>query len=140
MLYQFGPVQFDVWPFNAHEVRRETIYDFAEHPVVGAMPPLEQVGPGVDRFVLLGRLFPQKLGGLPNLAALRLVAEAQAGQPLMRGDGVPIGWYVITSLNVGETYLDVRGIGRVIEFEASFRAASKPSATSWLSGLVSLFG
>lgn len=140
MLYQFGPIQFDVWPFNAHEVNRESGYDFAEHPVVGAQPPLEATGPGQDRITLIGRLFPLKLGGLTHLEALRKLAEAQSAQPLMRGDGVAHGWRVISGLSERASYLDSRGVGQLIEFEAEFRLTAKPTGAGWYAGLVSLFG
>lgn len=140
MLYQFGSIQFQVWPFNVHEVHRESEYDFAAHPVVGAMPPREAMGPGDDRVTLVGRLFPHKLGGLSHMEALRRLAEAQSAQPLMRGDGTPFGWRVITSIREQAAHLDARGRGRLVEFEAIFQATPRPPAGGWYSSLVGLFG
>lgn len=140
MLYQYGPVQFQLWPFNIHETDRDASYDFAEHQVIGALQPLEKGGLGRDEIVLSGRLFPRKLGGLSNLDALRALAETQEAQPLMRGDGRPLGWRVITRLGERGSWLDAKGVGQVIEFEASFRLAPRPGAQGWYSALVSLFG
>jgi phage protein U len=140
MLYQFGGLQFTVWPFNVHGIDRDASYDFAAHPVVGARQPLEAVGPGEDRIVLEGRLFPHKLGGLSALEALRRMAEAQQPQPLMRGDGTPFGWRVVANLGERGSHLDGRGIGRLIEFEATFALTPRPAASAWYGSLVSLFG
>lgn len=139
MLYQFGPVQFQRWPLNTHEANRESTYDFAEHAVVGGIQPLEAVGEGQDDMVLVGRLFPHKIGGLSHLDALRRLGEAQAAQPLMRGDGKALGWRVIRHIGERGSYLDASGIGRLIEFEATFSRTARPSASSWYATLVSLF-
>lgn len=110
-----GRVVFEVAPFNVHEVERTTRTDFAETGVLGAPPPLKYVGEGPEELTLRGRLFPQQLGGLGELATLHHAATAGHGQVRHRGDP--------RSLEApgGD------GVGRVIDFEILLKRSLKPS-------------
>lgn len=139
MLYALGAVAFEVWPLNAQSVDRSAETSFAEKPVLGRRPPLEYVGEGAETIRMSGKIFPQKLGGLDELEALDEQRRAGKAMPLMRGDGKPLGWFVIESLTERATYLDQRGVGKVVEFDLSLRRAERAPATSLSSLLTTLF-
>jgi Phage protein U len=139
MLFQFGPLTFQVAPFNTHEIARDGRTDFAAKDVVGAEPPLEFVGEGGNTLQLSCRLFPEKLGGLDELALLEQMRAAGLPQHLMRGDGTPVGWFVIEGASERSTYLDGHGVGRVVEVTISLRRAPKPAAASFFSLLTGWF-
>jgi uncharacterized protein len=139
MLYALGGVAFEVWPLNTHEVEKSSEAGFAEKAVVGRRPILEFVGEGPQTFRIGGRLFPQKLGGLDELRALDEHRINGKALPLMRGDGTPMGWFVIESLRERSAMLDARGVGKVIEFDVSLKRADKSSGGSLFSILYSLF-
>jgi phage protein U len=59
---------------------------------------------------------------------------------LMRGDGAVFGWYVIEKMTDKHSYLDVAGVGRMIEFEIELvKSPNAASVASMISTLASLF-
>ncbi|RVC71631.1 phage tail protein, partial [Mesorhizobium sp. M2A.F.Ca.ET.046.02.1.1] len=98
MLMKIGLVECDL-AFNIDKHGRETTHDYAEKPVVGAMPPLEDVGVGSETLTVSGRLIPSKLGGLGTLNILRNAQLAGTPQLVTRGDGSVFGFYVVQSVN-----------------------------------------
>lgn len=128
MLMQLGAVQFAVAPFNADSTDQTTGSHFAAHPVIGAMPPQEFTGEATEEYEIRGKLFPQRFGGLDGLEAMQAMSRSGDSYFLMRGDGRPMGWYVVKSLRVHSSYLDGGGVGRVIEFSIRLDAAQSPSA------------
>ena len=139
MLMQLGPLQFTVAPLNTNDVGHDGSASFAEHPVVGAIPPLEFTGAGPERWTIRGEMFPKKFGGLTELQTLH--ALRQSGQPqfLMRGDGAPLGWVVIVEVSERATYLDRDGVGRVIQFDVTLKKSQAPGADGLFAALLSLF-
>jgi len=139
-LYQLGAIQFQVAPVNISEVSRETGSDFAAKDVMGAPRPREFVGEADERLTFAGTLFPRKFGGLSGIDALQSIARAGQPQMLMRGDGAVFGWYVIEKVTDKHSYLDVAGVGRMIEFEIELvKSPNAASAASMMSTLMSLF-
>lgn len=139
MLAQLGPLQFQVHPFNMNENDHEAGASFASHEVLGRMPPLEFVGEAPETWSVRGKLFPHKLGGLDEMAALHAMRRSGSAHFFMRGDGVPLGWVVIETAREKSSYLDSSGVGRVIEFEISLKRADRPSAAGIVNALMSLF-
>ncbi|RYC10183.1 phage tail protein [Ciceribacter ferrooxidans] len=137
MLMQIGPVAFDL-RFNLDGLTRETLRDYAEKPVVGAMPPLEDMGDGVERMALAGRLVPQKLGRLSSLDVLRNAQASGLPQLLVRGDGRVFGWYVIVRISDGHSYLDARGVGQMVDMTIDLAKAAQPGAEGYFSALWSI--
>jgi phage protein U len=140
MLMQLGSVAFEVYPLNAHEHTRSAEMGFVEKAVLGARPPLEKVGEGAETRTISGRVFPRKFGGLGQLASLE--AARAAGQPLflMRGDGAPLGFFVIERLSETNTYLAANGVGQVIEFDVMLKAAGRPSPSNYVVSITGMLG
>lgn len=139
MLAQIGACQFTVAPFNMHETDHDAAARFASHEVLGRMPPLEFVGEGAEGWMIRGRLFPEKFGGLSEMATMQAMRRSGSAQFFMRGDGVPMGWVVIDKVTERSSYIGPNGVGRVIEFEASLKRADGPSAAGIFNALVSIF-
>ena len=128
-----GPIKFEIYPFNVVDYSHRHTAKFAEKPVLGAMMPLEWVGPGSETWTIKAKIFQHKFGGLDDLQ--RLFQARQAGRPLylMRGDGNQMGWVVIESVSEKSTYLDGKGVGKVIEVDIGVKRSVAPSAGSYFS-------
>ena len=138
MLYQVGPLQFDIAPANLHEVNRWSATDYAKKPVVGRRQPHEYVGEGDDRLVLRGRLFPYKTGGLGCLEVANSIRASHAAQMVCRGDGAVLGWFIITDVHSRDERLGPNGVGQIIEVQISLEKADPPSAENHFANVFSL--
>lgn len=139
MLMVLGPVQFEVWPFNATDYEHGHESAFAEKPVLGTRPPLEWVGEGPETWTIKARIFPRRFGGLEDLKKLAAARASGRPQYLMRGDGAQMGWVVIERVQERSTYLDAKGVGQVIDVDISVKRSAKPSNGSFFSLLSGLF-
>lgn len=141
MLYQLGALTFDVIPVNIETTEREMGADYAAKDVVGSMRSREFMGEADDKIKLSGRLFPHKFGGVAGINVLQAMAVAGEPQMLIRGDGGVFGWYVIEKVTDKHTFLDVVGVGRMIEFDIELvRTLNRPSAAGMANTIFSLFG
>lgn len=140
MLYMVGGVMIEVVGFNITETDGSAEAGFAEKAVVGRRPVLEAVGEGPETLSLSGRLFPHKFGGLSEVEALQSQRQAQIAIPVLRGDGVPLGFFVITGLTQKHSKLDREGVGRVVDIEIKLKRSDLPSAGDVGSFLADLFG
>lgn len=140
MLMMLGSVQFTVAPFNTHENDRDAATDYVEKPVIGRRPPLEYVGEGVETRTIRGKIFPQAFGGLDGLQALDGARQSGTAQYLMRGDGVPLGWFVIEKVTEKSSKLDGSGVGRIVEFEATLKRDDAPSASGYVTSVMGMLG
>jgi uncharacterized protein len=126
MLYSWGPLQFQVWPLNIHEVEHQTASDWAKKEIVGAAIYREWVGEGDDTISVRGRLFPYRIGGLRNLEALETMRRDGITALMVRGDGAVFGWYILEKLARQHHFLGVEGVGKQLDFEAMFVRAPSP--------------
>jgi phage protein U len=141
ILYQLGAFTFDVFPINVQEVERQVGADFAAKDIVGAMRPREFTGEADDRVKLSGRLFPQKLGGVASVGALQALARTGEPQMLIRGDGEVLGWYLIEQVTDKHSFLDVAGVGRIIELDVELvKTPLRASAAGMIATIAGLFG
>lgn len=138
MLYQLGPLQFTLAPLNTNDVGHDGHASHVEHPVMGAVPPLEFTGPGNDEWTVEGEMFPRHFGGLSELQTLHALRQSGKPQFLMRGDGTPMGWVVITRVSDHSTNLWRDGTGRVIRFSIALKQSAAPSASGMFDALMSL--
>lgn len=140
MLYALGPLLFEVAPFNTHETEREAEMDFAAKDVLGRRRIHEKVGEGEEQFTMHGKLFPQKLGGLDELSLANAIRSSGAPQMLVRGDGTPLGWFLLRKVRERSSYLDTRGIGKMIDVDLELLRDDPPSPEGFVEVLFSLFG
>ena len=138
MLLQIGPLQFTIDPFNAHEISRAAKTEFAKKDVINRSKIYEHTGEGDDSYVVRGRLFPYKMGGLGVLALAHTIREQGQAQMMVRGDGNVLGWFVITEITELSSHLGGDGVGQLIDIEISLERADKPSAQQYFSNLYGL--
>ena len=135
---------------NPQDVVEEFGGDFAVKPVVGAQQPREFVGPADTRLTLSGTIFPFRFAaaggssGQAEIAALKSYAAAGQPLPVMRGDGLNMGYYLVEKVQIKHSKLSVIGIGRQQEFVLQMvQSPTGPAAASMVSlftGLISLLG
>lgn len=138
MLYQFGAIQFDVTPLNIHEADHSTSTDWARKEIAGAGVYREWTGEGDEQITLRGRIFPFKLGGMTELETLESFRRAGQAEQLMRGDGTPLGWFVLESISRTHRFLAQGGVGQVIQFEGVFARCPVPDANEYFPQLYRL--
>lgn len=140
MLYNVGPLQIRVWPFNVDKVETEVSGNYAEKNVLGRRPPLEAVGEGPETLTLGGKLFPFKLGGLSELELAREITRRQMSVNVMRGDGYWLGFYVIETVGTNETFLHANGVAQVVEHTLKLKRDDPPSALDFFDLFMGFFG
>jgi phage protein U len=138
VLMTWGPLRFEVFPLNIHEYDHATATDWARHEVLGAPVQREHTGTGDDELTLRGRIFPTffrmngRKDGLDAIDAIDRFREMGFPWPMIRGDGVTLGWYVLERLSRGHAFLDSEGRGKIVSFEGHFsRFAGKPDAAEF---------
>lgn len=155
VLFQFGPIQFEVYPLNAHEMDHLTGTDWSRKEIAGAATYREWVGEGDEQINLRGRVFPHffsamsgdragsiglgrsHTGGLRHLDILDNIRRLGQAHLLIRGDGWKFGWFVIERLSRAHAALGADGVGQQINFDATFQRVPVPEAAGYFP---SLFG
>lgn len=142
MLYMFGALTFDTRPFSAERVDRSSTADIVKKAVIGGFQPREFVGEGDDTITIAGRLLPTKIGGLTELELAHSMRRTGARAPLVRGDGIRLGWYAIASITESHSDLMRDGVGFTIDYQVTFEPTQSTASDglSVISGLLSLFG
>jgi phage protein U len=141
MLLGLGSVVFRILPIGLDEIDHAATASFAAHPVLGDMPSLEFTGKGPETWRIRGTLMPEFSAGTgagdgqDDLNALHAMRESGQAQYLMRGDGVPLHWVVITRVAERSRRLNAKGVGRIIEVEIDVVRALKPDPATYLMGL-----
>lgn len=141
MLYTIGALTLDTRPFSVEEVQRTSSVDFAEKPVIGGMTAREFMGEGDDKITLSGQLLPFKTGGLTELELARRLMLAGQQLPVLRGDGVRLGWFTIDKISEGHKELMRDGVGFFIRHSLELSRVSPIGASASVIGtILSLFG
>jgi phage protein U len=136
-LFQFGGIQFEVFPMNAHEMDHITGTDWSRKEIAGAAIYREWVGEGDEEIHLRGRVFPYFMAthgqesGINHLNVLDNIRRLGKAHTLVRGDGWSFGWYVIERLSRNHVSLSSKGIGKQINFEATFQRVPVPQAAGY---------
>lgn len=128
MLYQFGPVSFAVRPLNAATIQQTASTTFAKKPILGTRVDLEHTGEAEQTVTLSGATFPVEIGGENELLQLQAVRRSAVPHLLMRGDGVPLGWFVVETIDSTGEDIDFDGAPRYLSYTIAFCRAAKPPA------------
>lgn len=148
-LYQWGAIQFLVYPVNVNEVDHITATDWARKEIAGAAIHREWVGEGDEEIHLRGKLYPhffamhrassqslsgpsssapetRDASGMNTMDLMNNMRRLGQAHMLIRGDGTKFGWFVLERLSRGHSYLGMEGIGQQIAFEATFQRVPVP--------------
>ncbi len=144
MLYHVGPLTFDTFPFSVNAIDRQDAEDYAKHDLLNTRRAYEHEGAGDDCLALSGEFVPYHVGGLSDLELARSLKASGQPQFVMRGDGYPLGWFVIVS--VGEKHAELispEGVGYVVKHEVKLENCGEPgeaAGSGLIATLLSLFG
>lgn len=126
MLMALGPVLFDIH-LDLQQVEMEWNSAFAKHDVMGGPPVYEDVGEEESTITLSGALYPYVLSTGGGLAALEIARTTKIPLPLLRGDGLPMGFVLIRSISRTDSSLDAgQGIGNEIEYSVKLIKVGSP--------------
>ncbi|WP_421211443.1 phage tail protein [Aeromonas enteropelogenes] len=83
---------------------------------VGARPAYQYLGPDDETSTLSGVLLPELTGGPVSLDMLNLMGDSGRAIPLIQGDGVMRGSFVIEGISTTRSEFFADGTARKIEF------------------------
>lgn len=142
-LLQFGPFTFEMRALAPHKTGSRREWRWSDTERLSGENALQHLGRGPADFSLEATLFPERYGAhsTAQLTLLEAIGDQGQPQPLIRGDLSFVGWYAIVSLEAGDSYIDRRGRGRMVEVSAEFRrfGADGPGPSVGGASLVSVF-
>lgn len=144
-LFQFGAVQFKVWPLNVHAYDHITGSEYARKMVMNSIPQREWVGESDHEIILNGMVFERRIpGGVASLEYLEAARFGGIAQTLIRGNslsgGTALGWFVCEHLERKHTSIGGDGIGKVIAWQAHFSRADQPDPANYFYSLNKISG
>lgn len=84
-------------PFQS--MQRDAEYRWPSNNRVGKRDAFQFLGVGEEKITLSGELYPELTGGRLTLTAVRQMAEEGRAWPLLAGNGLIYGMYVINSIS-----------------------------------------
>ncbi len=130
-LYQWGPLQWQVQPFNTHQLDHESSTDWAHKEIAGAAIHREWTGENDETIYMRGILFPYRVGGFMELYVMEGMRRQGIVSMLVRGDGEVLGWFAIEKLVRAHEELSAEGVGQHIHFEAVFVRLPVPAQETY---------
>ncbi|KAB7672822.1 phage tail protein [Plesiomonas shigelloides] len=88
---------------------------------VGARPAYQFLGADDETTTLSGTLYPELTGGAVSLDMLHQMADTGQAYPLIQGDGVMRGYFVIEKTSVTSSEFFQDGAARKIEFTMALK-------------------
>lgn len=101
-------------PFQG--VSHSTSYTWSGNERVGKRAAYQYLGPGADTLEITGKISTDMTYGAVSLATLRLMAEQGKQWPLIDGNGMIYGMYVINSVKENGSEFLSNGTPRIISF------------------------
>lgn len=120
-LMSLGQFVFGLATLAPEQSSRSTTWRYGSGPRVGARPSSQYLGPDTDGVSLQGVLFPELIGDLGGLAALRAMGDAGESFPLLDGGGRVLGDYVIERVQEERRILFPNGEPQKVEFTLDLR-------------------
>lgn len=116
VLMTLGGFQFAINTAAHETLQRDTAYRWERQDRLGREPAQQFIGPGEDKIVLSGTIYPHFRGGLGQLDTMREMAGE--GEPLQLVDGLGrvLGPYCIARVTEGQTVYVGPGIPRRVDF------------------------
>lgn len=137
MMMVFGMFVFMLRTVPYQQLRHSQEWRHVKNERVNQSAGWQYIGPGDDTITLDGVLYPEITGGRWSLSALETIGFAGRPWPLIEGDGLIYGMYVLTRLERGKSEFDRYGNPKKIEFtltlsraDADFREKLQTSSVS----------
>lgn len=117
ILMGLGPFRFETTRHAYEELERTVCGRWPAQERIGRRPALQFVGAGKSKIRIDATIYPELTGGLGQVEAMGVAAEAGAILMLVAGTGRVFGRYVITSLSDRQSFIDRDGTPRKVEVE-----------------------
>lgn len=101
-------------PFQS--MQRDAEYRWPSNSRIGKRDAFQFLGVGEEKITLSGELYPEITGGKLTLTTVRLMAEEGRAWPLLSGNGMIYGMYVINSVSETGAEFFTDGSPRKITF------------------------
>jgi len=121
MMLSFGQFVFSLNTLAYQQLQRATAWRHAQNARVGARAASQFVGPDDETINLDGVLMPEVAGQRASLDTLRDMGGQGAAWPLVDGNGVVYGAFVLLSVHETGTLFFADGTPRRIEFALELR-------------------
>jgi uncharacterized protein len=141
MMYLLGAVALDTRPLSADALTRTSSGSLVAKPVMGGRQRKENTGEGDDEITITGSLLPARIGGMSELEILHAMRRAGSRFPLMRGDGMALGWFAIKTMTEQHDDLQKNGVGFQVVYSVTLEQADPQTGDGQtvISALLSLF-
>jgi len=113
------PFMLDTVPYQ--NLTRQTGWNWPEQQLIGATPALQFTGKAAEKITLSGMLCPELTGDRSSLEVLRLLGDLGKPLPLVSGQGLFMGLWVIESIEQGEDIHFVDGTPRRMTFNLQLK-------------------
>ncbi|ELD1739199.1 phage tail protein [Escherichia coli] len=97
-------------------LQRDAEYRWPSNSRVGKRDSFQFLGPGEEKIILAGTLYPELTGGKLTMTAIRLMADQGRAWPLLDGTGTIYGMYVISNISETGSLFFADGTPRKIDF------------------------
>ena len=97
-------------------MQRDAEYRWPSNSRVGKRDSFQFLGPGEEKIILAGTLYPELTGGKLTMTAIRLMADQGRAWPLLDGTGTIYGMYVINNISETGSLFFADGTPRKIDF------------------------
>lgn len=112
---------FSLHTLAYQDLQRQLAWRHASTSRVGARPAHQFIGPDEEQITLNGVLLPEFAGSRLSLELLQAMAETGKAWPLIQGDGLLFGEYLITGIQTTGTLHFQDGAPRRIEFQLTLK-------------------
>ena len=121
MMMTLGWFVFQRSTFAPQSQQDDRAWRHPGNPRVGARPAYQFTGPDDETTTLSGTLYPELTGGPVSLDLLHEMAATGQAFPLIQGDGVMRGYFVIERTSVTRSEFFTDGATRKIEFTMNLK-------------------
>lgn len=128
MMMIYGMMPFMRQTLSYDGLQHNIDYRWATNSRVGQRPSAQFIGPGDEKITLNGELRPEITGGLASLLLVKLLANKGRAWPLIGGNGIIYGMYVIENFASSHSDLYKDGSARKITFTLSLKRVDESLA------------
>ena len=119
MIYGMMPFVRETLPYS--ELQQNVSYRWPVTNRVGLRPAAQFIGVGDEKITLTGELRPGITGGVTSVLAFKMLADEGRAWPLISGNGIIYGMYVVESYVATHSELYADGGARKIKFTLNLK-------------------
>lgn len=123
-LLMLGGFKFSLNTAVFQQMERSTSYRWPAQERLGMYDALQYTGPGEDRIILPGVVYPDFRGGAWQIESLRALASQGRPLHLIASTGHVLGLWVIENVSETQSYFKPDGTPRKQEFSVALRKHS----------------